>query len=147
MQRVFLVTNGNIPSWLNLDCPKLHLVSHAEIFEDARALPTFNSHAIELNLHRIPGLGPAFLYFNDDLFLGQPVRRDDFLSTDDVQSIFVTDWDIPRAKTDQAHDRAYRFTLRLLDRAYGARSRRMLPSCPPTLPGGCDEGNLPALEK
>ena len=130
VRRIFLVTNGEVPAWLNRDCPKLRLVTHAEIFADASALPTFNSHAIELNLHRIPGLGPAFLYFNDDLFLGQPVRPDDFLSADGVQSIFFTDWDIPRAKTEQAHDQAYRFTLWLLDRDYGARPRRMLAHVP-----------------
>jgi hypothetical protein len=130
VQRVFLVTNGDIPPWINLDCPKLRLVTHPEIFENASALPTFNSHAIELNLHRIPGIGPAFLYFNDDLFLGQPVRHEDFLSADDIQNIFFTDWDIPCTKTEQAHDRAYGFTLGLLDRAYGARPRRMLAHVP-----------------
>jgi hypothetical protein len=127
---VFLVTNGTIPSWLNTGCPKLRVVNHADIFENPGAAPSFNSHAIELNLHRIPGLGPAFLYFNDDLFLGQPVGQDDFLSADDVQSIFFVDWDIPREKTDQAHDRAYIFTLQLLDRAYGARPRKMLAHAP-----------------
>jgi hypothetical protein len=130
VQRVFLVTDGSVPSWLNLDFPKLRLVTHAEIFENARALPTFNSHAIELNLHRIPGLAPAFLYFNDDVFLGQPVRQDDFLSADDIQNVFFTDWDIPRTKTDQAHDRAYGFTLGLLDRGFGAKPRRMLAHVP-----------------
>ena len=38
--------------------------------------------------------------------------------------------DIPRAKTEQAHDRAYGFTLGLLDRAYGARPRKMLAHAP-----------------
>ena len=130
VRQVFLVTDGKVPSWLNPDCPKLRLVSHVEIFENSGDLPTFNSHAIELNLHRIPGLGPAFLYFNDDFFLGQPVCTDDFLSPDGVQSIFFADWDIPRGKTEQAHDRAYEFTLQLLDRAYGARPRKMLAHVP-----------------
>jgi len=130
VRRVFLVTDGKTPPWLNVNCPKLRLVNHAEIFEDSSALPTFNSHAIELNLHRIPGLGPAFLYFNDDFFLGQPVDSGDFLSADGVQSIFFTDWEIPRGKTEQAHDRAYEFTLQLLDRAYGSRPRKMLAHVP-----------------
>ena len=130
VRRVFLVTDGRTPPWLNLDCPKLRIVTHAEIFEDSGALPTFNSHAIELNLHRIRGLGPVFLYFNDDLFLGQPVCAEDFLSADGVQAIFFADWDIPRRKTEQAHDMAYEFTLQLLDRAYGARPRKMLAHVP-----------------
>ena len=130
VRRVFVVTNGTIPAWLNTAHPKLRVVNHTEIFENPEAAPSFNSHAIEMNLHRIPGLAPAFLYFNDDFFLGQPVRREDFLSAEDVQSIFFVDWDIPRAKTDQAHDRAYVFTLKLLDQAYGARPRKMLAHAP-----------------
>jgi hypothetical protein len=86
VQRVFLLTDGSIPSWLNVDCPKLRLITHAEIFQDSSVLPTFNSHAIELNLHRIPGLSPAFVYFNDDLFLGRPVAADDFLAADGAQT-------------------------------------------------------------
>ena len=130
VRKVFLVTNGAVPEWLNLNYPKLRVVTHAEIFEDTNALPTFNSHAIELNLHRIPGLGPAFLYFNDDFFLGQRVFPDDFLSADEVQTLFFTDWDIPTAKSQQAHDQAYRFTVGLLNEAYGVRVRRMLAHVP-----------------
>jgi Stealth protein CR2, conserved region 2/Mannosyltransferase putative/Stealth protein CR3, conserved region 3/Stealth protein CR4, conserved region 4 len=125
VRRVFLVTNGILPQWLNLDCPKLCVVNHAEIFENEKALPSFNSHAIELNLHRIPGLAQTFLYFNDDLFLGQPVCKEDFLPAENVQNFFFTDWNVPRGKTEQAHDRAFGFTLKLLDQAYGARPRRM----------------------
>lgn len=130
VRRVFLVTNGDAPPWLDLECPNLQVVNHREIFEDTSALPTFNSHAIELNLHRIPGLSPVFLYFNDDLFLGRLARPEDFLSDGGVQNIFFTDWDIPRGKTDQAHDRAYAFTLRLLDEAYGVKPRKMLAHVP-----------------
>ena len=46
-------------------------------------LPTFNSAAIELNLHRIEGLSENFVFFNDDMYLIQDVKPDDFfLSTD-----------------------------------------------------------------
>ena len=90
--------------------PRLSKASRRDARGDIResdALPTFNSHAIELNLHRIPGLAPAFLYFNDDFFLGQRAFPDDFLSAEEVQTIFFADWDIPAAKTEQAHDQAY----------------------------------------
>ena len=42
--------------------------------ELARALPTFNSQAIETMLHRIPGLRSPFIYLNDDFFIGQRLR-------------------------------------------------------------------------
>lgn len=41
-------------------------------------LPTFNSAAIELNLHRIEGLSENFVFFNDDMYLIQDVKPDDF---------------------------------------------------------------------
>jgi len=52
VNKVFLITNGQKPEWLNLNHPKLRLVTHKE-FMPRDYLPTFNSAAIELNLHRI----------------------------------------------------------------------------------------------
>ena len=77
-RHVVLVTNGETPAWLNASAPRLRLVAHADIFERAADLPTFNSNAIEANLHRIPGLSDCLLYLNDDMFLGADVRRDTF---------------------------------------------------------------------
>lgn len=52
VRKIFLVTNGQIPYWLNMDHPKLTVVTHEDIFEDQSHLPTFSSPAIEANLHR-----------------------------------------------------------------------------------------------
>ena len=41
-------------------------------------LPTFSSHTIELNLHRIKDLSENFIYFNDDFYLNCPVKETDF---------------------------------------------------------------------
>jgi hypothetical protein len=41
-------------------------------------LPTFNSRAIEMYLHRIPDLAPCFLYGNDDMFPIAPMPVEDF---------------------------------------------------------------------
>lgn len=77
VNRVHFVTCGQVPQWLNLNHPKLHFVQHKD-FIPAEYLPTFSSHPIELNLHRIPGLSEQFVYFNDDFFLTAPVRPEDF---------------------------------------------------------------------
>ena len=77
VRRVYLVTCGQVPGWLNLDHPKLKLVTHRDILP-GEALPTFNSNAIEMNLHRIPGLSEYFVYFNDDMFLNRPAQPEDF---------------------------------------------------------------------
>lgn len=75
VNKVYLVTNGRFPDWINPDHPKLVLVSHRD-FMPAECLPTFNSCAIELHMHRIPGLSEHFVYFNDDVFLNAPATPD-----------------------------------------------------------------------
>ena len=42
------------------------------------AIPTFNSQALEANLHKIPDLSEQFLYANDDESFGAPVDPTDF---------------------------------------------------------------------
>ena len=77
VNHVYFVTAGSVPEWLNVDCPKLSVVRHDE-FIPKEYLPTFNSHCIEWNLHRIDGLSEQFVYFNDDMYLNSPVKPDFF---------------------------------------------------------------------
>ncbi len=80
VRNIYIVTQGHRPAWLVDDNDRMRIVSHEEIFPDTSVLPTFNSHAIEACLHRIPGLAENFLYFNDDVFLGREVARSDFFT-------------------------------------------------------------------
>jgi hypothetical protein len=80
IRNVYLVTNGQIPSWLNLSNPKIRLVTHEQIFKNKSHLPTFSSPAIESHLHRINGLSKRFLYFNDDVLLMKKIYPDDFFT-------------------------------------------------------------------
>ena len=50
--------------WVDGNDPKMHIVRHEE-FIPKQYLPTFSSHTIELNIHRIEGLAEYFVYFND----------------------------------------------------------------------------------
>ena len=77
VNQVHFITYGHVPKWLNLDCPKLHIVRH-EDYIPKEYLPTFSSHIIELNMNKIPGLSEQFIYFNDDIFLIKPVLPNDF---------------------------------------------------------------------
>jgi hypothetical protein len=77
VRNVYLVTAGAVPSWLDVNCPNLRIIHH-EDFIPTKYLPTFNSHTIEWNLHRIDGLSEQFVYFNDDMYLTSPTKRDDF---------------------------------------------------------------------
>ena len=75
--KVHFVTWGHLPQWLNKKAPKLHIVRHQDYIPE-RFLPLFNSNALEMHLHRIPGLSQRFVYFNDDLMLIRPVEKTDF---------------------------------------------------------------------
>ena len=77
VNQVYFVTCGHVPKWLNMDAPKLHFVRHQDYIPE-QYLPTFSSHPIELNLHRIEGLSEHFVYFNDDFYLTAPVQETDF---------------------------------------------------------------------
>jgi hypothetical protein len=77
-RRVYLVTDDQVPDWLNTDHPRLRVVSHKELFGDRGVLPTFNSHAIESQLHRLPGLSNRFLYINDDVMFARPLGPETF---------------------------------------------------------------------
>lgn len=75
VNKVFLVTNGKFPDWINPECEKLVLIKHSDYMPE-KYLPTFNSNAIELNFGRIKELSEHFVLFNDDIFLNAPVEPD-----------------------------------------------------------------------
>lgn len=77
VNKIHFVTWGHLPKWLNVKHPKLNIVNHSD-FLNENNLPVFNSRAIEVNLHRIPGLAEQFVYFNDDTFIIRPVKKRDF---------------------------------------------------------------------
>ena len=49
VRKIFLITNGTFPDWINKNHPKLVLVKH-EDYMPKECLPTFNSCAIELHI-------------------------------------------------------------------------------------------------
>lgn len=76
---VFLVTNGQIPKWLDVKHPKIKIITHDQIMPKT-ALPTFSSNAIEACIVNIPGLSDSFLYANDDCFIAKPVNENFFFT-------------------------------------------------------------------
>lgn len=77
VNKVYFVTYGHVPQWLNLNYYKLVIVKHQE-YIPLKYLPTFNSDTIELNMYQIKGLEEKFVYFNDDCFLLNKVKSTDF---------------------------------------------------------------------
>lgn len=77
VNKIHFVTWGHTPDWLNTNCSKLNIVCHKDYIPE-QYLPTFSSHTIELNLHRIDTLSEHFVYFNDDTFVIRPMTKNDF---------------------------------------------------------------------
>eukprot|EP00899_Mesostigma_viride_P014005 jgi/Mesvir1/22605/Mv14053-RA.4 len=99
VRHVFIVTDGQIPSWLDTSNPRVSVVTHADIFMDRNHLPVFSSPAIEANLHRIPGLSDRFIYLNDDVMFGTPVWPDDFFTLARGQKVYLS-WTAPGCAKD-----------------------------------------------
>ncbi|GBG30199.1 LARGE xylosyl- and glucuronyltransferase 1 [Hondaea fermentalgiana] len=100
VRRIYIVVAGKQrPAWMNLeaaaaDDTNIHFISHETLFAQhdgaapghplaADALPTFNSCAIESQLHRIPGLAACYMYLNDDFLLGRSLSFEDLWPSDE----------------------------------------------------------------
>ena len=77
VRNVYLVVShpSQVPEWV--DRKNLKIVLHRDIIPE-EFLPTFNCNPIEMHLHRIPGLGEEYLYFNDDMFPVGDCKPEDF---------------------------------------------------------------------
>lgn len=86
LRRIHIVTDGQRPKVLDtLPDPdgKIQIVDHSEIFgEHKDLLPVFSSRSIETMIHRIPGLADRFIYLNDDIFVGRPMKISDYFDGD-----------------------------------------------------------------
>lgn len=81
VNRIFIITDGQCPKWLNVEHPKVTIIDHNEILP-ADALPVFSSHAIESCIYKIPGLSEHFIFGNDDTFFGAPTTPETFFKPD-----------------------------------------------------------------
>ena len=108
IRNVFLVVSreSQVPAWVNRE--NIHVVLHRDIIPE-QYLPVFNSTAIEMFLHRIPGLDERFIYFNDDLFPVMPCEETDFFQGDSITTGFshhLLAINLYKAQTRNANDLA-----------------------------------------
>ncbi|NHC24138.1 glycosyltransferase [Nocardioides sp. IC4_145] len=130
VRHIHLVTAGQRPDWL-ADHPQVTVVDHREILP-ADALPTFSSHAIETGLHRIPGLSEQWVYFNDDVFLGRPVRPEQLFAPAGQNAVFLSTTTVgpDDAPGAPAYLRAAWNNRRLLRDAFGVTTTSTLAHTP-----------------
>lgn len=86
VRNIYIVTDQQTPeifrqskAWSPFYKDRIFIVDHKEIFSGhLSVLPTFNASTIETMLQNIVGLSEHFIYFNDDMFLIKPTKKDDW---------------------------------------------------------------------
>ena len=99
VNKIFFITYGHLPKWLDTSNPKLVVVNHKD-YIPKKYLPTYNSNVIELNLHRIKDLSEQFILFNDDLFLLKNTKETDFFKNGKPTDTYVEYTQLPTSYND-----------------------------------------------
>ena len=81
LRKIFIVTDEQMPPWLDTNDPKIKIIDHKEIMP-IDILPCFNASVIEYFLYKIPDLSEHFLFSNDDMFFSAVVSPDFFFTKD-----------------------------------------------------------------
>ena len=125
VRRIFLVTDRQVPSWLNTEDPRISVVDHRDIFPDDGRLPVFNSNAIISRLHHIEGLSEHFLFFNDDVMLTRPVLPQQFFTGSGIALLSHSNNRRPFIAPSVAHEPHLNLTANIRDLMVEATGRNV----------------------
>ena len=133
IRKIFIVTCGQTPEWLNIDNDRIVLVNHNEIYKDKEALPVFNSSSIETQLHHIEGLSEHFIYFNDDFMLTDFCVPNDFFFANGIMKYFPSDTRVFESDIDDSREEyliADRNAISLIKEDFGKSGNDVMLHCP-----------------
>jgi len=84
VNKIYILTDHpkKYPSWIKTDTDKIIMVDTTETFPNPSYLPNSNSNAIETTITNIKGLSEHYIYFCDDIFLGNKTKYTDFFTPD-----------------------------------------------------------------
>lgn len=83
VNKIFIITDNQVPNWLNIDNNKIKIIDHKDIIP-SEYLPLFNSCAIETRIPFIEELSENFIYANDDMFIWNPIEKEQFFNNGKV---------------------------------------------------------------
>jgi UDP-glucose 4-epimerase len=132
IRRIFIATDSPAPEWL-AEHPRVTIMRSEDFFVDTSVLPIHNSHAVESQLHHIPGLAEHFLYSNDDMFFGRPVGPELFFSPGGVTKFVEAATRIGLGENDPTRsgfENAARVNRALLRGRFGKVTTRHLEHTP-----------------
>ena len=101
VRTVYVISNCKPPEWFDETNQRVRWIYHDEIIDPVH-LPTFNSHAIETSIHKVPNLSEHFLYFNDDLFVMRPLKKSDFFVPNGLAKVRPEKYGIVHGEVDPA---------------------------------------------
>lgn len=131
VRRIFIATDSPAPEWL-ADHHQVTIMRSEDFFADTSVLPTHNSHAVESQLHNIPGIAEHFLYSNDDMFFGRPLSPELFFSPGGITKFVEASTRIGLGENDPTRsgfENAARVNRRLLQDRFGKVTTRHLEHC------------------
>jgi len=132
IDKVFLITADQVPSYLNIKNPRIKIIPHREFFAHQEHLPTFSSNAIEANFVNLPDyVGPCFVYLNDDMFFANEVFASDFWAAESGQLLYQDAWVAPAPQDVQDWDPWHKSVANsnaMLDRLFAEKATREYPA-------------------
>ncbi len=135
VDKIHIVSSCQPPDWLDPGHPRLRWIPHQAILP-YDCLPTFNSHAIETSLHRVPGVTENFIYLNDDFFVLDDLSPADFVNENGTLNANLEEQAVVNAPPDPAapdYLNAARNSARLLFERYGYYPTRLHKHAPYSL--------------
>lgn len=93
--KIYLITTGHYPKWLNINHPKIVLITHDELYFNNNHLPVFNSSSIEMNLANLKNISEKIVYLNDDMIILKKLSKDRFFKNNLPVDFFSHAW-LPR---------------------------------------------------
>ncbi|MGP5524288.1 stealth conserved region 3 domain-containing protein [Glutamicibacter arilaitensis] len=132
-RKIFIVTAGQTPRWLDTSDPRIEIVDHKDIYPGGDYLPTFNSNSIISRLHHIAGLSEHYVYINDDVFFGRDVVPEQFFTPTGIAKVSPSNNRRPFGEStllDEPHLNLTRNIRRLLKERFGVTVSRAIKHTP-----------------
>ncbi|MDR2636479.1 MAG: hypothetical protein LBB95_01320 [Mycoplasmataceae bacterium] len=90
VNNIYIVTDKQCPSQLNLKNKKIHIIDQSIILPDKNK-PCFNTASLEASFYKIPGISEYFLLASDDYFVGKKLDKSYFF-TKTGKPIYSVHW-------------------------------------------------------
>lgn len=132
-RKIFIVTAGQVPNWLDTSDPRIEIVDHADIYPQGDCLPTFNSNSIISRLHHIRDLSEHYVYINDDVFFGRDLGPERFFTPTGIAKVSPSNNRRPFGEStllDEPHFNLTRNIRRLLKERFGVTVSRAIKHTP-----------------